>query len=360
MRRVILLCGAAASAALSASAADARAPYVTLSGGAYLQQKLNYNFIGIDNFFSTKYKTGYDVSGALGYDFEGIRVELEVGYKRASLGQFGFDIGGVPQATRRGSDVSGNSHVFTGMLNGYYDFSQRRFQPYIGGGLGIANVTSDHVGYAGYGTDGIFLDKSAAAFAFQGMAGVRAKLGEHVMVGAGYRYFEAPSVRLAQFNTTVKTRLRSSSVLGTLTYKFGTPYSETPLVAVPPPDAAAVLVATPPPPPVETGFGITFAVGATTLSNEARADLDQAAAAFAKVGHASVMISSSAQDTGPALYDERLSTRRAIRTRDYLVAHGTPRDAITIQTFDSKNAAAPHPTDGRGAIDITFGPGSGQ
>ncbi len=359
MRRVILW-SAAAIAGLSAGAAHAEGPYIALKGGVYLQNKLDYDFIGLDNFFTSKYKPGIDVAGALGYDFEGIRVEVEVGYKRAGVDRFGFQVNGQPLATQSGSLVTGNSHVFTGMLNAYYDISQSRIRPYVGAGVGIADVVSDHVGYSGYGDDGIFLDKSTAAFAFQAMGGVRMAVSKHVTAGIGYRYFNVPDVGLHTFSTVVKTSLHSSSVLGTLTYTFGTPYADLPLVAVPPADAAAVLAPAPPaPPPVQTGFVISFAVGGAALSAEARGTLDQAATGFAKAGHASVMIASAAETTGPTVYNERLSARRAAATRDYLIAHGTPRDAITIQSFDSTAAATPtaHP---RGSIDITFGPGSGQ
>ncbi len=364
MRRVILLWSAAASLGLVAGTAHAEGPYVSLKGGVYLQQKLDYNFIGLANFFSTKYKPGVDVAGALGYDFEGIRVELEVGYKRAGVDRFGFQIDGQPLATQRGSAVSGNAHVFSGMLNAYYDISQSRIRPYVGAGVGIADVVSDHVGYSGFGADGIFLDKSDASFAFQVMGGVRAQVSKHVTAGIGYRYFDVPAVRLAVFNTTAKTSLRSSSVLGTITYTFGTPYADRPLVMVPPPAAVAAAAASPAPQspaPVRTDFLISFAIGGAALSPDARADLDQAATNFGKAGHASVMVASAAETPGPSVYNERLSTRRAAAVRDYLVAHGTPPDAVTIQSFDPASAASTAPaTRSRGSIDITFGPGSGQ
>lgn len=373
MRRLILLGPAAAMATALATPASAEGPYATLQGGVYLQRSLSYDFVGLDNFFSTKYSKGYDVSGKLGYDFEGIRIDAELGYKQASTDQFGFMISGQPLAVQRGKGVTGNVNVLSAMLNGYWDITQKRFRPFVGGGVGIARVSSHQVGYSGAGSDGIFLDKSDDAFAFQLMAGVNARITSHVSASVSYRYFDVEHFKLSVFNTTAKSNLHSSSVLGGITYSFGHSVADTPTPPRPPmlppaPDAATTSSPTSPalsaalPPPVPTSFTITFTPASASLSSDARAELDEAVQGLNRAGHADVMMLGSDASGLPVEYNEALAARRVAAMRAYLLTKAVPRSAIVVQAADvspSGGSTGLAPRTGA-ALYISFGPGSGQ
>lgn len=361
MRRLILLCSAAGAVAMAGSA-RAEGPYVAAEGGVYLQRPLAYNFVGLSDFFSTKYAKGYDVAGKLGYDFEGIRIEAELGYKRAKADEFGFQINGQALAVQRGAGVSGNLNTLSAMANIYWDITQKRFRPYIGGGVGIARVTSDRVGYAGVGAPGIFLNTADTALAFQLMAGVKARVTPHVSANIGYKYFDVEKYKLKVFNTTASSSIHSSTILAGISYSFGrsladTPPPPTPPAALPPaPDAAAPVAEAP---PVQTIFSVAFAPRSTALPVGADMTLDEIVTAYRQVGHASVMVAGASTDTSLAVYNEALAQRRAMIIVTGLVHKGVARGGIGVGSSARAPGAAGAPDTG-GTVDITFGPGSGQ
>ena len=63
------------------------------------------------------------------------------------------------------------------MLNGLLDFgSDDSVQGFIGGGVGVARVKAQY----GLSRFGNFIDDSDTVFAYQGLAGIRAPLSDHV------------------------------------------------------------------------------------------------------------------------------------------------------------------------------------
>jgi opacity protein-like surface antigen len=83
-----------------------------------------------DPEFKLKFDTGYTLGAAIGYAFTpNIATELEYAYRRANLNQ-----------ENEGGDLSSNAF----MLNAVYKLdgmgANGAWQPYFGGGLGVANV----------------------------------------------------------------------------------------------------------------------------------------------------------------------------------------------------------------------------
>lgn len=378
MRRIGYLCALIATT-WAASAACAEGPYLAVEGGLYTQQKLDYDFVGLDNFFTTGYRNGFAVSGKVGYDWDGLRFELEGAYNQAKLRRFGFNIDGQQLLVQEGDLVTGNLNTASIMANGYWDIlTHGTVRPFIGGGVGVAFVTSDRVGYSGFGADGIFLNQTDTAFAFQLMGGMRVKLTNHLLANVSYRYFDVEKVRLDVFSAIASTSLRTSSVLGGITYAFG---SRAPLIPRPPapppavrrgpvpveamtPEEAATAtgVAAQAAEPVTTSFMLDFAPGSAGLSPSAYVALDGAHAAFDRVGHAALMITSPVEGAGPVIYDEALAQRRAKVVASELVGRGVPLKAIAVQTYDIHGAAIPpdEPTPGKPTVDVTFGAGAGH
>ena len=92
------------------------------------------------------------------------------------------------------------------------------------------------------------LDDSDTVFAWQALAGIRAPLSDHLDVSLKYRFFNADNVKLVDVtNRTFDGRFRSHSILGGITYNFGSPTPPPP----PPPPPAPEPTPAPPPPPVE-------------------------------------------------------------------------------------------------------------
>ena len=105
-----------------------------------------------------EYKTGFRVSGVLGYEFgSGFRIDGEVFFARASLGKLIYkgqtasvQSLGLDVKVQRDQDipVSGSANQLGGMVNVWYDFNAgSRWRPYIGGGLGVVSVDWGDVEY---------------------------------------------------------------------------------------------------------------------------------------------------------------------------------------------------------------------
>src|ERR1035437_3804396 len=115
-----------------ARAAEEENFYVALSSGPQWRAKAS------DSAGATTFKPGFTFGGALGYRFKSHRLEAEYSYfnnKCDTTDPAGPAIG-VEQSS---GDVDGN--IIMG--NYYFDFPaiNGRFQPFLGGGLGVYRVS---------------------------------------------------------------------------------------------------------------------------------------------------------------------------------------------------------------------------
>ena len=124
------------------------------------------------------YDIGLNVGAAIGYDFGSIRAEAEVAYHYSHLQE--ASSGGVSV----GADGAVSALSF--MANGYYDFNfvNPSWVPYLGAGMGFANIDWDSDVAVGP-----FVDSSDIVFAYQLMAGVGFNISPSTTVTMGYRYF---------------------------------------------------------------------------------------------------------------------------------------------------------------------------
>ena len=169
---------------VTATTAQAGVPgnyYVSASAGynAAEDQDLTRN---TQNF---KAKLGDNVAftGAVGYKYHEkergrFRTEFELGYRQNDVDS--SSLNGVTQTT------SGDEKVYSGMVNGYYDFSRmhKKIVPYIGAGVGVAHVKVNDVRM---GTT--TADDDSTNFAWQVMAGVDYKVTPKTAVYVDGRYF---------------------------------------------------------------------------------------------------------------------------------------------------------------------------
>ncbi len=123
---VVIFC----STAVFADATDVR-PYVAINAGMVFDTDSTLSSSHISASMSTK--QGYAVTGAVGLDFERVRVEAEIGYRATD-----FDT-----VTDQGTNykVDGTTHVVSYMLNGHLTVpSHAHVKPFITGGIGIATA----------------------------------------------------------------------------------------------------------------------------------------------------------------------------------------------------------------------------
>ena len=219
MNRKIVRISLAAAAVLGlvatpALSADATGPYAggnlgfvslgdadsstagTISGGAFTDAPFTSN----ENF---EYETGFGASGVLGYDLGAVRVEGEVAWRRTDIEK--IEVKDATGSLRAIYDVTGvtepelptRTKILSGMVNGWLDLDLASpVQPFIGGGAGVARVSSDN--------------SSDTVFAWQVGAGVGYPISPTVTLQAGYRYFKTAEGTFKADTTQEGLRFRTS------------------------------------------------------------------------------------------------------------------------------------------------------
>jgi opacity protein-like surface antigen len=205
--RKTLLASVAVAAATLAAAPSASAGnwYVNVAGGA--------NWLG-DNAFSDVTSTtsqtttldfandpniGFVLSAAVGMHLnnvlQGLRVEGELAYRENDVdAQWTSSITGATlDALASDNGVSQYQHnAFSIMANAWYDFQVAGLKPYVGGGIGWADVEADGV-YQGKTAGHSF---SESGFAWQLGGGLHMPIDEKLTLGIGYRYFSGPDITI--------------------------------------------------------------------------------------------------------------------------------------------------------------------
>lgn len=175
MRRILAI-----TALLSVFGAThaAAGPYVSASGGAAFLADSDLEVNGVGGV-EAEFDTGFGVTGAVGWASDTmtmgtLRTEVELGYRKNDVDKF---TGPGGTAASGGADVS----ALSGMGNVALDLDTgTTFQPYVMGGVGLANVEFDSP------ADGFEDDDTV--FAFQLGAGINVPVGGVTLFG-GYRFF---------------------------------------------------------------------------------------------------------------------------------------------------------------------------
>ena len=349
--RNIALALALATTALAgpALARPAQAWYVGIDAGAIQAENQDMRItstggVVTQNALTTKYDTGYDVDGNIGYDFGAFRAEFEVGYKNNKTNHINVNTGGLPVLPfAGGSSVpptgsyqsDGTSRILSFMGNGLLDFGgsgPSSIGGFVGGGVGVARVKQNN--YAIQTGGNVFLNDSDTRFAWQLLAGIYKPLTPHVDLGLKYRFFNVQNVRTyAVTGAELDSRFRSHSLLVNLTYRFGQDAPPpVPVAPVPAPTPAPL----PPCPPAAVTPGpflIFFDWDRSVITPEAAAILDRAAEQYASTGQTSVMLAGYADKSGKPDYNMALSQRRADAAKKYMAGKGIADGVISTEAF---------------------------
>jgi opacity protein-like surface antigen len=162
----------------------AAATYVSGNLGLVFQNDGNYYDIIDGDVGRFTFDTGFALVGALGMEFgERMRAEIELGYRSSDVDTAASTQFGSWQHART-SDITTTSFMF----NGYYDFNPgAQFSPFIGGGLGFANV--EGMTWYGQGDDSVL--------AYQFMIGGTFAVDRNMNLDFQYRYFGTTDPELA-------------------------------------------------------------------------------------------------------------------------------------------------------------------
>jgi len=152
-------------------AAAAQGPYAGASVGFFVPHDSDLSVSG-GGSGDVEYDLGLGFNVKAGYNFDGYRVEGEIGYKAADVDR--ISSGGI-SASVNGADIT----ILSYMVNGYYDFKVNSpFKPFIGAGIGIID---GEVGDGGSTTDDVVLG-------YQLTAGVSYMLNRNLNLDLYYRF----------------------------------------------------------------------------------------------------------------------------------------------------------------------------
>ena len=156
------------------------------------------------------------VAGAVaGFAFDfGLRAEAEVAYRMNALDRATLSPVSV--------DLEGDTTALSFMGNLWFDFlPDGTIRPFIGGGLGMAQVSLNDVEVGPLG-GGTFVDDSDVVFAYQLGGGVAFQVAPGLDLTAEYRYFgtENPDFELEVAPIDAEYEYSSHSVLFGLRYTF--------------------------------------------------------------------------------------------------------------------------------------------
>ncbi|MCZ2205197.1 outer membrane beta-barrel protein [Cylindrospermopsis raciborskii] len=161
--------------------------YGSLSVGFGSQSDVDIKLTGIKSG-SLNFNGAFSFNGAVGYQFEQIRAELEVGNQFLS----GKDISSI-DGSIYGSKIpiTGNLSATTILINGYYDIpTGSKFRPYVGGGLGLGIIGGEI--RDSFSTT----DLSGTSFAYQLKAGVQYEITRKGNVFGELKYSSISSYKL--------------------------------------------------------------------------------------------------------------------------------------------------------------------
>jgi OmpA-OmpF porin, OOP family len=340
------LCMLAATAAQAQVGApwqgQTRGLYVGLGGGwSHVMPFSDSNSADMLQF-RTKPNEGFVADTELGYDFGRIRLEGELAYRRANVKRTTISSGGSNFAGLTGqSTSSGDVAALAWMGNAIVDLlPHSRWTPYVGAGLGGVRLELEN--YAALGTT--FVHQSAMQLAYQGIAGVRYQVAPAVSLTLDYRYFTATKADIRDTKgATFKVPYASHNVMLGIAYHFGAPPPPRP----PPPLPAPIAAPAPPPPPPPAlpphNFIVYFNFDKYDLTPDGRKAVEDAAASYKQSGSARIAIDGYTDLAGSALYNMKLSKRRADTVQAYLARLGVPDEAVQKSWHGKENPAVPTP-----------------
>jgi opacity protein-like surface antigen len=219
MKKALLLCLATVvmvglSASLSLAAVG---PYLTLQGGATWLEDADIDFDGIpssDFSIEAEFDTGVNAGVAVGFDYGQARLEAEFVYRQNDFDKFtGHDFGDAFE-DRADGDISATSM----MVNAYWDLpTGGPMTPYLGGGVGFANVSWNEVEDEGLEV----VDDDDNVFAYQLAAGIAFEVGPNLALDLGYRYFATEDPELEDnFGDDFETEYNSHNATLGLRFMF--------------------------------------------------------------------------------------------------------------------------------------------
>ena len=268
----------------------------------------------------------------IGYDYDSLfRTGLELGYRQGDVDKIG------------NANATGDVDVLTAMINVFYDFDlgSSGFEPFVGLGVGAAQVDAEGVNPVNGGT----IQDDDIGLAGQVLAGLAYNFTDNLALTGTYSYLYVPSLEFSLNGTDVDSDYSAHTFLVGLRYTFAPP--PPPPVAKPAAQPAVQAAAPPPPPPppppapaapkapepepIVRNFIVFFDWDQAVITPDARGIVGQAFDYAQRGGVARIVATGHADRSGTVSYNQKLSERRAAAVREALVNLGFPSSGIVTE-----------------------------
>jgi len=364
--KILMLClGVSYLLGLSQTSAD-EGFYIGGQGGVTFAQDGKLQGPGAAPDVRTNYSVGWNGGGFFGYTFGPVSTEIEVTHRKTSVkrisiitdGGLGSAIGfgGALAAPSTLTPSQGQTTANSVMLNIYYNFrNEKTFSPFIGMGAGVSRVRYKNIQG---GLDGgmaplaaIIGNQRNTVFTAQAIVGFRQKITEHLSTVLSYRYtYMADASMTLPTMDVVQPNYGTHSVMFGFSYLFSKmeekptsqpkpvtfePRPELRPVTPPPPIPEAIVVEPQPVPQPQSvaipgPFLIFFDWDSAVLNTQALATIREAAQAYHQYGIARIIAVGHTDRSGPNIYNDGLSVRRADAVKRALINQGIVASIITI------------------------------
>jgi opacity protein-like surface antigen len=216
------------------NALPAQPIFVQAQGGFYFGNRnsvsmaddTRFNLGGGAARITTQYEPGFSNGFMIGYNFgptfgfASPRLELEVGRSQFSVDTHTVNGGVIPAI-----DSFGETKAITGFASAFLDFNLSsgndwlsRVKPFIGAGIGFANV---ELRKQGISATGVIMKDSDTGMAFHVSAGVGFEVFERTTLEIGYRYMQSSDLSFtARDGTKTKTDLKANMITFGLRRQF--------------------------------------------------------------------------------------------------------------------------------------------
>ncbi|MCW5200134.1 porin family protein [Desulfobulbus sp. F1] len=211
-KHAVMFVGCATLLSLASAAQSAvMGPYASISGGMATLNDADMKFSEGTIEFDTD--PGIALTAALGYDFgANFRMETELAYQQNDLDQVNI------KGTGLSAKASGEIKSQSGLLNGYYDFTNiSSLTPFVSVGLGLTKVELGDVAIDGEYIPG---EVDGTAMAYQVGGGFSYALNYNLALDLKYRYFAAVDLELDDNGESAEFDYSSHNVYGGIRASF--------------------------------------------------------------------------------------------------------------------------------------------
>jgi len=315
MRNLKILLAAAAVATTMPTLAHAQWYVGVDAGASFLEEN---KLKAIDGKHKTTSDIGWLTQGQVGYAFGPWKVEGELSYRDNGVNKFD------------GAKAHGSTTALATMANGIYEFlPDSKWHPFVGAGIGVANVDAGKVSVGG-------VDRYKGddwQFAYQGFAGVGYDVSRNVELKAQYRYFATLDydTKSVANGSKIDNEYRDHALLVGFTYKFNPPPA--PVQAAPAPIAAPAPAPAPVPvKPVaaKRNFIVFFDFDKAVITPEAARIIQQAAGTAKSTAVTRIDLTGHTDLSGSERYNQALSIKRGNAVKAELVKLGIPASQIDV------------------------------